>query len=366
MKEAYLNEQGIRISTVTGKPVRKYNITSPIWGEKTVPTEVEAEVQQQPTAEEDPIITQLKSLYTEDELKGIIGLKKDAAPVELVEIQAKAEGTAKEGNTGFLIASDWHLEETVKASTVLGMNEYNLEIAEQRAKNFFANSVYMVRKKPVDNLVVGLLGDFIGGFIHEELMQTNGLTPMQAIAFTKRILISGLKYMHDELPEIKKFVVVCIAGNHARNTRKMQFANGFSMNHEYFMYKDIEQTLTLMGLTKFEYIIPESEFAYLDVYGKKILFCHGHQFRSAGGVGGLYPPMLRWFGKMNQTIKIDKAVLGHYHTSIWTKECCVNGSLKGYDAYALGNGLAFEEPKQTYFILNEKRGFIFYTNIFVD
>lgn len=63
------------------------------------------------------------------------------------------------------------------------------------------------------------------------------------------------------------------------------------MNHEYFMYKDIEQTLTLMGLTKFEFIIPESEFAYLDIYGKKILFCHGHQFRSAGGIGGIYPSM---------------------------------------------------------------------------
>lgn len=361
MKEAYLNEQGVRISTITGKPVRKYNKTSPIWGEKPVPVAWE-----QPQQEISPIIAELQSLYTEDELKGIIGLKKDAAPVELVEIKTKASGLEKEGNTGFLIASDFHLEETVQASTVLGMNEYNLEIAEQRTKNFFANAVYMIRKKPVDNLVIGLLGDFIGGFIHDELMQTNGLAPMEGIAFAKKLLVSGLKYIHDELPELKKIVVIGICGNHARTTRRMQFNNGFAMNHEYFLYKDIEQIITLMGLSKFEFVIPESEFAYLDIYGKKILFCHGHQFRTAGGVGGLYPPMLRWFGKMNQTIKIDKAFLGHYHQSIWTKECCVNGSLKGYDAYALGNGLAFEEPKQTYVILNEKRGFIFYTNIFVD
>lgn len=62
---------------------------------------------------------------------------------------------------------------------------------------------------------------------------------------------------------------------------------------------------------------------------------------------------------MNQTIKIDKAFIGHYHTSIYTKEVCVNGSLKGFDAFAMGHGLAFEEPQQTYVILNEKRGFIF-------
>ena len=121
-----------------------------------------------------------------------------------------------------------------------------------------------------------------------------------------------------------------------------------------------------MGLTKFEFIIPEGDLAYLDIYGKKILFAHGFQFRTAGGVGGIYPSMLRWFGKMNQVIKIDKAFIGHYHTSIYTKEVCVNGSLKGYDAFAMGHGLPYEEPQQTYVILNEKRGFIFYSPIFAD
>lgn len=224
----------------------------------------------------------------------------------------------------------------------------------------------MVKKHSINNLVVGLLGDFIGGYIHDELAQTNSQTPMQGISTIKSWLISGLKAMHNQLPEIEKFVVVGICGNHARTTKRMQFANGFAMNFEYFLYKDIEQTLTLMGLTKFEFIIPESEFAYLDIYGRKILMCHGHQVKSAGGVGGLFPPMLRWFGKLNQTIKVDKVFLGHFHQSIYTKEFCVNGSVKGYDAYACGMGLAYEEPKQTFVVLNKKRGFITYTNIFVD
>ena len=361
MKEAYLNEQGVRISTVTGKPVRKYNKTSPIWGEKTVPT-----AQEQPQQEVNPLIAELQSLYTEDELKGIIGLKKDAAPVELVEIKGKEKSTLDEENTGFLILSDFHAEEVVKPSTVLGMNEFNLEISERRIKNYFSNAIYMLKKKPVDTLVLAVLGDMIGGYIHDELMQTNELSPMEAIAFVKKLLISGFKAIHDELPEIKKFVMVGITGNHTRTTRKLQFSNGFAMNHEYFMYKDIEQTLTLMGLTKFQFVIPEGDFAYLDIYGRKILFCHGFQFKSAGGIGGIYPPMLRWFGKMNQTIKIDKAFIGHWHQSIYTKEVCVNGSLKGMDAFAMGHGLAYEEPQQAYVILNKKRGFIFYSPIFCD
>lgn len=362
--DSYINAQGVRISKATGKPVKKYTKRDTAYWNARMngPSVSESEPIEVVV---DPVIAKLQSLYTEEEIKGIIGLKEDKAPVELVEIKTKvSEG--KEGNTGFLICSDWHAEETVKASTVLGLNEFNLEISEQRIKNFFSNAIYMIKKKPVDNLVVGLLGDFIGGYIHDELAQTNGLSPMQGIQFVKGLIISGLKAIHDELPELQKITVVGITGNHSRTTKRLQFNNGFALNHEYFLYKDIEQTLTLMGLTKFEYIIPEGDLAYMDIYGKKILMCHGFQFKSAGGVGSIYPPMLRWFGKMNQTIKIDKAFIGHWHTSIYTKEVCVNGSLKGYDAFAIGHGLSYELPQQTYVILNEKRGFIFYSPIFAD
>lgn len=362
--DSYVNAEGVRISKATGKPLRKYNkVNGAYWAAREGKTVVGV---QQPIVEADPLIEELKSYYNEEELKGIIGLKKDAAPVELVEIKTKTKNSLDEGNTGFLIASDWHAEETVKASTVLGLNEFNLEISEQRIKNFFSNAIYMIKKKPVDNLVVGLLGDMIGGYIHDELAQTNGLSPMQGVAFVKKLIISGLKAIHDELPELQKIIVVGIGGNHSRTTKRLQFNNGFALNHEYFLYKDIEQALALMGLTKFEYVIPEGDLAYLDIYGKKILFAHGFQFRSSGGVGGLYPAMLRWFGKMSQVIKIDKAFLGHWHSSIYTKEVCINGSLKGYDAFAMGHGLSYEVPQQTYVILNEKRGFIFYSPIFAD
>lgn len=360
--DSYVNADGIRISKATGKPVRQYKkLNAEYW---TMREDIMVDCT--PKQEVSPVIAKLQSLYTEDEIKGIIGLKEDKAPVELVEIKTKAKNSLDEGNTGFLIASDWHAEETVKASTVLGLNEFNLEISEQRIKNFFSNAIYMIKKKPVDNLVVGLLGDMIGGYIHDELAQTNGLSPMQGVAFVKKLIISGLKAIHDELPELQKIIVVGICGNHSRTTKRLQFNNGFALNYEYFLYKDIEQTLTLMGLTKFQYIIPEGDLAYLDIYGKKILFAHGFQFKSSGGIGSIYPPMLRWFGKMNQVIKIDKAFLGHWHTSIYTKEVCINGSLKGYDAFAMGHGLSYELPQQTYVILNEKRGFIFYSPIFAD
>lgn len=364
--DSYINEQGIRISKATGKPVAKYTKRNKQYWAERMGEAPKAEAAQTVDIVVDPLIAELQSLYSKEEIQGIIGLKKDSAPVELVEIPNKKKCELDEGNTGFLIASDWHADEVVKPSTVLGKNEYNEDIAEQRIKNFFANAIYMIKKKPVDNLVVGLIGDMIGGYIHDELAQTNSMSPMQGISFVKSLIISGLKKIHDELPDLQQITVVGICGNHTRTTSKMQFSNGFAMNHEFFMHKDIEQTLTLMGLSKFKFIIPESEFAYISIYDKKVLMCHGHQFRSAGGIGGIYPSMFKWYAKMNQTIQIDKAFIGHYHQMIYTKEVCVNGSLKGYDAFAMGHGLAYEVPQQTYVILNEKRGFIFYSPIFAD
>ena len=50
------------------------------------------------TVEVNPLIDELQSLYSEEEIQGIIGLKKDSAPVELVEIHTKSKNSLDEGN----------------------------------------------------------------------------------------------------------------------------------------------------------------------------------------------------------------------------------------------------------------------------
>ena len=36
-----------------------------------------------------------------------------------------------------------------------------------------------------------------------------------------------------------------------------------------------------------------------------MLFAHGHEFKYAGGIGGIYPSMLRWFNKIAKVFKLD-------------------------------------------------------------
>lgn len=113
--DSYINGQGIRISKATGKPVAKYTKRNKQYWAKRM-----GEAAQTVEIVVDPLIAELQSLYSEEEIQGIIGLKKDSAPVELVEIPNKKKCELDEGNTGFLIASDWHADEVVKPSTVLG------------------------------------------------------------------------------------------------------------------------------------------------------------------------------------------------------------------------------------------------------
>ena len=310
------------------------------------------------------LIMELKSSFSEEEIASLVELKKaTSGNISLYTLDAAPVDNEGDGNVGVLLMSDWHADEVVTKESVLGKNEFNQQIAETRISNFFVNAKREIVKEKLDHLIIGSLGDLIGGWIHDELSQTNSMTPMNGVSMVKNLIISGLKYLHWST-DVPKITFIGICGNHSRTTKKMQYANGFALSYEYFMYKDIASTCKMLGLDKIEFIIPESEFAYIQIHDRNVLFCHGHQFKSAGGVGGIYPPMLRWFAKLSQTIPIDIACIGHWHTSTFTKHIVVNGNIKGYDAYAMNKGLPFEEPKQTFIVINSKRGIILHKPIF--
>ena len=66
--------------------------------------------------------------------------------------------------------------------------------------------------------MLALQGDFIGGWIHDELMQTNSSSPLNAIRTVRNMILSGLKYVQDHL-DVEKIHVVCISGNHSRTQK---------------------------------------------------------------------------------------------------------------------------------------------------
>lgn len=262
----------------------------------------------------------------------------------------------KKGHSRYAIAlfSDAHIEETVKSDTVLGMNEYNVEIAEERIKKYFVNLVNAINEDNVENLIFASLGDTISSFIHDELVQNNSLTPIEATFKAQNLLYNGLEYLVEN-SSIRHIKFIGIVGNHSRTTKKMQHANGHVMSYEWLMYKNIEKQIQLAGLP-IEVEIPNSEMAVVQTSdGKKYMFMHGFQIKTAGvsTVCGIYPALNRLSLKLDRNFHQDKIYLGHFHSCISIPNATVNGSIIGFNAYSLSNGFSYEEPCQAYELFDE-------------
>jgi len=206
-------------------------------------------------------------------------------------------------------------------------------------------------------------GDFINNFLHEHDVQMNYMHPIEAAVFAKTLLVKSLRTLA-EYGNFKRIIVQCIRGNHGRLTKRMQSGNDYKMNLEAVIYYMLRQEL---NDSTFEFHIPESELSYVEIYGKKIRGFHGHQCQFQGGVGDLTIPLNKLIMKWDKTEKADWNLMHHFHR-LWmpTANTSLNGSLCGWNSYALSKGFQFEPPLQAFQLLDAKKGFTVRTPIFCE
>ncbi len=255
----------------------------------------------------------------------------------------------KNGGSRYAVAlfSDAHIEETVDSNSVLGLNEYNLEIAKKRVEKYFVNLANALNDDEVDDLIFAALGDCISGFIHDELAQTNSCSPLEATFVAQNLIYSGLDYLVNNT-NLRTIKFIGIVGNHSRTTKKIQHNNGYKMSYEYLMYKNIEKQCQLTNLP-IEFCIPESEMAIVETGdGKRFIFIHGFQVKGGNGIAGILPSLNRMVLKWERVFHQDKVYLGHFHNFMSQTNVAVNGSVIGYNSYALTNALFYEKPLQLY------------------
>ena len=103
------------------------------------------------------------------------------------------------------------------------------------------------------------------------------------------------------------------------------------------------------------FVIEDSYHTYLTVYNQTIRFHHGHAIKYGGGVGGLTIPVNKAIAQWNKTRNADLDVFGHWHQQFDGGNFLCNGSLIGYNAFALFIKAGFEAPKQLFFLIDKKR-----------
>ena len=307
-------------------------------------------------------------LYDENsKLKKLLTLDEAFSDHTFKEYSFKTTPGKKSEATAIALLSDIHAEERVDKQTVNGLNEFNPDICKQRVINYFVNLRKLIDKERQDveisKLVLGLLGDNIHGFIHSEYMQTNYLTPQEASLFIYEILQNGINYLLED-EKLKEIIVVCKVGNHSRTTLKPYTNEEGKMSYEWGVYKHLN--LRYESESRIKFIIDDSYFTYLNVYDKKIRFHHGHNVKYNGGIGGLTIPLIKYIFRINQQITADLDCIGHFHTRFSLPNVLINGSVVGFDSYALKIGARPENPMQTFQLIDSKRGFTVNTPILVN
>jgi hypothetical protein len=289
----------------------------------------------------------------------------DAIKVENIKdlscFTVKENKSLKEECAAITQFGDGHFDENVNPSITNRLNEYNPTIARIRTEKYFSRLIYMLRLYrragiKVNNLILHLVGDFISGWIHEELVQTNKMSPIVATLFAEELLIKGIKTIA-EYSELKEIVVICTCGNHSRITKRNQFKNAVETSHEYWMYSYMSDYFKDKGYNNIKFVVSEAPYVYYDVYGRINKFSHGNHFQYQGGIGGIEVPLKKWIHRENTVMPFDMAWIGHWHQYMCGSKVRINGSVIGYSEYARAYGFAPEPPQMQFQLLDKKRGY---------
>lgn len=255
------------------------------------------------------------------------------------------------------LLSDAHVEEQVLPAQVNGTNEYNLELSRKRMDHFFSTLLYLIeiqqKQTKIDNLVLGLLGDFItNSELHPEFAYLCLLQPGPAMVYAQELLESGIKYLLDNSD--LKITIVCHSGNHARITEDKRFATEHGFSLEWIMYSSMANHFK--GEKRLTWIISESYHSYVNIYDMTLRFHHGSNLKYGGGIGGLTIPTLKAIAQWNTVKHADIDCFGDKHTAFDGMNFVSNGSVIGYNGFAVAIKAPFQEPMQMVFGIHSKLG----------
>jgi len=260
----------------------------------------------------------------------------------------------KSHSTAIALASDWHLEEVVQAKMTNGLNQFDEKIAKERVVNFARNTARLWEisnnDTRVSDMVLGLLGDFITGNIHQDNIESCRLRPAEAVWEAQNHIKSVIDYLLQNTD--CKLIIPCHMGNHSRITKKTHWGNQSGNSLEWLMYKSLE---AMYGNHKrIQFIVADGYHTFVDIDGFKARFHHGDAIRFAGGIGGLFIPAYKAISQWNKSLTVSLDCFGHHHQSLDGGSFLCNGSLIGYNAFAIACKCGFEKPTQSFCLINHK------------
>jgi len=263
-------------------------------------------------------------------------------------------------------ATDWHVEERISLESTNGKNHFNLEEAEKRIKRFYGKILHLIqwqqRLAPVAEIWHPILGDLLTGYIHEELIETNELSPTEASLFLQEMICSGIDLLLRKT-KLPIYVPTCV-GNHGRTTPRKRIKTSAQNSFEWLLYMTLAKFYAKNN--RIHWMIGRGYHNTQRIMGRRVRFHHGDGLRYQGGVGGITIPVNKAIAQWDKAQAVDADVFGHWHTFLWGYNkwiCC--GSLMGYSEYSVEIKAEHQHPTQTFIVIDRRYGVTVAAPIFV-
>lgn len=251
--------------------------------------------------------------------------------------------------TAVILLSDWHVEERVPGETVGWKNHFDLGVAERRLAELSDRIETLVhherRLTSINRIVIAALGDFISNIIHDDTAELAQLPPLAATRWAGerlRAIIDRAAGLADEV------IVVTAVGNHGRSVMRPRIGTEHDHSFEQNLYLMMQASEKLPNV---RWQVGEGYLNVVDLDGYKIACHHGH-----GISGNIHVGASRAIAQWQRSTPVDLHVFGHHHQFSWCRGKYVsNGSLIGYNAYALRHRFEYEPPSQSLLVVSHER-----------
>ncbi len=276
-------------------------------------------------------------------------------PPRLKSVERRPRHKSRSTASAIISLGDWHVEERVDAKVCSGLNHFDLDIAEKRIHTTFERAVEQLETEQqisnIQEIVLGFLGDHITGAIHEELLESNYLSPCEASLFAQEGMMWGIAYLlkNTSLP----IRVVTCNGNHGRTTQRKRISTSHKNSYEWLTYQQTSKFYR--NEPRVWWQIGTGYHNYLDVQGKVVRFHHGDAIKYQGGVGGITIPVLKAISSWDRAKHADLDIFQHWHQQLFHRKFIAGNCLIGYNAYALEIKADYSPPSQTLVVIDKNR-----------
>jgi hypothetical protein len=287
-----------------------------------------------------------------DILRGNKDLGRKLSPLKRPKVKLK-----KGGKSLCILFSDWHYGKVIKTKS--GTTIYNSAIAHKRiAEELVPQIVANIHKvgasKDVEEVVIVLAGDMVDNDIIYDTQrfhidsgvaeQFHGLSRaiMDMIFMVKtEFTIMGYKDMPIRLE--------CLTGNHGRSGKTSDIP---VCSWDVALYSSLDLAIRCSSLKNVDLNFSLEEFSVFDIRGHRALIVH------QAPPQGETPSAKKKFGGWYEIFDYDLLMYGHLHH--WGVSCyngrplLMNGSLCGYDEFAIGLGVRDDWSQLMWTVSDEK------------